>query len=68
MGKKVTVTKETNTGRNTKFKDSSGNNMTRIQFVKRIEQGNFPDYHVRNVNGIKTPCSNPNGNKKDNLG
>ena len=42
--------------------------MTRAQFVKAIKQGSFPDYHVRNINGIKTPVSNPDKTKKNNLG
>lgn len=68
MGKKVTVTKETSTGRNIRFKDSSGLSMTRGEFVKKIEQGEYSNYHIRKLNGLKTPCANPNGNKKDNLG
>lgn len=68
MGK-VKVTKENSTGRNTNFQDTSnGKNMTRSQFVKEIENGNYSGYHVRNINGVKTPVSNPNGKKGDNLG
>ncbi len=66
---KVKVTKESSTGRNTNFKDTStGKSMTRAQFVKEIEKGNYSDYHVRNINGVKTPVSNPNGKESDNLG
>ena len=42
--------------------------MTRPQFVKEIEKGNYPDYHVRKVEGLKTPVSNPNRSEGDNLG
>lgn len=61
---KVKVTKENKTGRNTKFNVE----VTRAELVKQIEKGLHPKLHVRKVNGIKTPCSNPNSSKKDNLG
>lgn len=68
MGK-VKVTKESSTGRNTNFQDTSTDkSMTRAQFVKEIENGNYSDYHVRKINGLKTPVSNPNGKSSDNLG
>lgn len=67
MGK-VKVRKENSTGRNTNFQDTSnGKNMTRSQFVKEIENGNYNDYYVRNINRVKTLVSNPNGKKDDNL-
>jgi len=58
--KRITVTKESNSGRNQKFHDNyTGNDMSRARFVKKIEQGDYSNYHVRKVNGIKTPVSNP---------
>lgn len=42
--------------------------MTKASFVKEIEHGNYEDFHVRKINGLKTPCSNPDGNSKNNLG
>lgn len=69
MSKNIKTTKETDTGRNTNFVNkSTGENMTRSQFVKQIEQGQHPDYHVREINGVKTPCSNPDGKSGNNLG
>jgi len=66
--KRVTVTQESSTGRNQRFHDNrTGSNMTRGQFVRQIEQGNYPDYHVREVNGVKTPVSNPDGSENNNL-
>ena len=66
--KRITVTQESNSGRNQKFKDNyTGDNMTRSQFVHSIEQGNYSNYHVRNVNGVKTPVSNPDSSKNNNL-
>ena len=67
--KKVTVTRETNSGRNTRFRDNyNGNDMTLNQFVNQIESGNYPNYHVREINGVKTPVSNPDGKDGNNLG
>ncbi|WP_319201905.1 DUF3892 domain-containing protein [uncultured Ilyobacter sp.] len=68
MGKKVKVINESDTGRNQKFQDDKGKTMTRNQFVREIERGNYSDYHVREVNGVKTPCSNPDGKTNNNLG
>lgn len=70
MKKPIQVTQENETGRNQKFSDPNkgGKSMTRPQFVKEIEKGNYPDYHVRKVEGIKTPVSNPNRSEGDNLG
>ena len=66
--KRITVTRESDTGRNHNFRDNhSGKNMTRAQFVKQIEQGNYSNYHVRKINGVKTPVSNPDGSSSTNL-
>lgn len=68
MAKSVIKTSESENGRNLTFHDNkSGQNMTRAQFVREIEQGEFPDYHVRVINGIKTPVSNPDGKEGNNL-
>lgn len=65
---RVSVTKESKTGRNEKFQDNkTGESMTRSQFAKKIDQGNYPDYHTRKVHGKKTPVSNPDKTKKNNL-
>lgn len=68
-GKRVAVVEETETGRNQRYKDThSGEQMSRSDFVRRIEQGQYPHYHVREVNGVKTPCSNPDDSQGNNLG
>lgn len=67
--KRVTVTSESNTGRNQIFHDNyNGNDMTRAKFVKEIERGNYQNYHDQNINGVKTPVSNPDGRDNNNLG
>ncbi|WP_282045882.1 DUF3892 domain-containing protein [Roseibium album] len=70
MGRKrVTVTQESSSGRNQRFHDNyNGNDMSRAEFVRQIEGGNYSNYHVREVNGVKTPASNPDGTKNNNLG
>ena len=69
MAKRITVTKETSTGRNERFHDNfTGTDMTRNQFVNQIKQGNYENYHVRNINGIPTPVSNPDKTRNNNLG
>lgn len=66
--KRVEVTQTSESGRNQRFHDNrTGANMTRAQFVQQIELGNYHNYHVRNVNGTKTPASNPDGREESNL-
>jgi len=51
MPKRITVTEESTSGRNTRFRDNrTGANMTRAQFVREIERGNYERYHVREIN------------------
>ena len=60
--------KETATGRNIKFLDrNNGQKMTRSQFVNKIENGQYQDYHISRINGLKTPVSNPDKNTNNNL-
>lgn len=42
--------------------------MGRGEFADRIESGQYPDYHVRNIGGKRTPVSNPDGSEGNNLG
>lgn len=70
MAKTVKAIAQTETGRNTRFKDmKTGEEMTRPQFVKEIKNGTYADdYCVRKINGLDTPVSKPDGNKNNNLG
>lgn len=69
MAKNVRSITQNLTGRNINFKDvSSGAKMTRSQFVSKIENNKYSDYHIRTINGIKTPCSNPDKSERNNLG
>ena len=68
MRKRITVTQESDSGRNEKFHDNyTGKNMTRPQLVREIEGGSYQHYHVRKINGIKTPVSNPDKSRNNNL-
>ena len=69
MGRKrVTVTSESSSGRNQRFHDNyNGQDMTRAKFVQEIKSGNYANYHVRMVNGVATPVSNPDRSENNNL-
>lgn len=67
-GKRVSVTRETDSGRNEKFRDNrTGQDMSRSEFVRKIEKGDYPNYHVREIDGVKTPASNPDTSQNNNL-
>lgn len=67
--KRITVTRESETGRNEYFHDNYSNiDMTRNQFVAAIQNGEYQNYHIRNINGIDTPVSNPDKTRNNNLG
>ncbi len=68
MAGRIKVTQESDSGRNQRFRDTrTGQEMTRVQFVKEIESGQYDNYHVRKINGLKTPVSNPDGTTNNNL-
>lgn len=68
MRKRVTVTKKSETGRNIRFRDNlTGEELTRTKFVKAIENDKYDDFHVRKINGVKTPVSNPDNSTNNNL-
>jgi len=67
--KRVKVTLENTTGRNQRFKDNyTGDTMTRNQFVNKINKGEYENYHIRVINDIPTPVSNPDRERDNNLG
>ena len=66
--KRIAVTQESDSGRNEHFHDNyTRADMTRAEFVRKIEQGSYPNYHVRKINGVKTPVSNPDEKEGNNL-
>jgi predicted membrane GTPase involved in stress response len=66
--KKITVTGESDTGRNVRFQVPGRGEMPRQTLVQQIRAGEHEGYHVRVINGLATPVSNPNGRNSDNLG
>jgi hypothetical protein len=69
MAKRVSVTRESDSGRNLQYRDNrTGQQMTRPEFVRQIRQGNYENYHVREINGVPTPVSNPDNSENNNLG
>jgi hypothetical protein len=57
-----------NSGRNERFRDNrTGETMSRAELVRQIEAGNYPNYHVREINNVKTPVSNPDSSEANNL-
>ena len=69
MGKRISVTNESDSGRNQAFRDNlTGRSMTRAEFVRQIQSGRYDNYHVRRVNGVPTPVSNPDRSDENNLG
>ena len=67
--KRVTVTRETPSGRNAQFRDNrTGEQMSRAEFADKIEAGRYAGFHVRKLGGLRTPVSNPDGKKGNNLG
>ena len=69
MPKRVSVTQQSSTGRNTQFRDNyTGRKMSTPQFVRQIRNGNYENYHVRIINGVATPVSNPDSSTNNNLG
>jgi hypothetical protein len=66
--KNIKVTSESDSGRNKQFFDPNNNRtMSRAQFANRIESGEYSGYHVRNMNGLRTPVSNPDHSERNNL-
>ena len=68
MPARITVTRESESGRNEQFRDNrTGTIMSRAEFVRQIEAGNYPNYHVREINNVNTPVSNPDSSEANNL-
>lgn len=67
---RLTVVQESDSGRNVRFRDNvTRETVSRAEVVRRIENGRYAEeYHVRVVNGVKTPASNPDPSEHNNLG
>lgn len=69
-GPSLTVTKQSKTGKNTEFRnDQTGEIFSLAKVLSAIEKGKYPDYHpVKPSKGTKFVRSNPDRNKRNNLG
>ncbi len=66
--KPVIVLKEDEGGRNIIFFDMIKNIiLTREEFVLAIKSGDYPSYTVKEIKGLATPVSKPDGRKTNNL-
>ena len=67
--KRISVISENDHGRNLMYRDNvTWKELSRAQFVQRIERGEYDGYHVRVIHGVKTPVSNPDSSENNNLG
>lgn len=52
--KRISVTKESSTGRNERFHDNrTGADFTRAGLVRAIKHGDYPNHHIRKINGVE---------------
>ncbi|MGF1488300.1 MAG: hypothetical protein ACFBSE_14535 [Prochloraceae cyanobacterium] len=66
--KQVSAIAKSKTGRNLQFRDNlTGRVMNLKQFAEAIELGKYSRYHTRTIGGLKTPCSNPDYSRFNNL-
>ena len=71
--KQISVTKQTETGLNSEFRDNkTGQKMSRGEFADKIEAGSVPGYHIlhREVGNqtLRIPRSSPDKSTGNNLG
>ena len=59
MPGRAIVLQESSQGENTRFRDmQTGVMMTRGEFVRAVEKGEYPDYHIEFIDGVKRPVLN----------
>ncbi|MBQ1180615.1 MAG: hypothetical protein IIX63_00710 [Treponema sp.] len=68
MLKRISVLKQSKTGRNELFLDNyTGEVFNRDQFVKKIKAGLYSGFVIRVIRGKETPVSKPDCIKSNNL-
>lgn len=69
MSKRLSVVKESPTGRNLVFRDNYARHMELGRIVvDKILRGGYSEYHLRMINGELTVVSNPDKSLANNLG
>ena len=67
--KRITVTRETDSGLNPHFNVPGRGEITRGRLADEVQRGLHDGYHVRRLDdGRRIIASNPNGRSDDNLG
>lgn len=54
-------------GRNEHYKIGNRNNVPRMQAVREVKAGKFPDAHVVKINNREYVRDNPDSSKRDNV-
>jgi hypothetical protein len=68
MRKRISVLEESPTGRNMMFRDNHTKKiMSTREFADAIDDGKYPNYHNRMIDGRRTPASNPDSSTNNNL-
>ncbi|MEA1959744.1 MAG: DUF3892 domain-containing protein [Bacillota bacterium] len=68
LKQKVIVIRENSQGENQRFKDVNTElEMSKQEFIQKIEMGEYPDYHVQKWEGKNFLRSNPDRNPDNNL-
>ena len=66
---RILVVQASDTGRNERFRDTrTGWEMSRAELVRRITAGEYEGYHIRRINAVDTPVTNPDRARRNNLG
>jgi len=66
--KPVIAIDKSKSGRNELFYDTNKQiELSREEFIVKIQSGGYPGYTVKNIRGTPTPVSNPDGRKANNL-
>lgn len=66
MSRTIVVIAKDKKGRSSMFRDVLElKDMSRQEFVRSIERGDYPDYYVRKMNGIATPVSKHGATMKE---
>ncbi|MBU4186245.1 MAG: DUF3892 domain-containing protein [Proteobacteria bacterium] len=67
MTLRITGRREDENGANTHYRLSDGRIVTRAEAVKMCENGELPNYHIYERDGIKYLRDNPDTSEMDNI-
>ena len=67
MALRITGRREDKDGANTHYRLSDGRIVTREEGVTMHKNGELPDYHIYELNGVEYLRDNPDTRKEDNI-